>query len=261
MQSRGQGDHFGLRKFSSRGSQSFYRSRSLDAADESFIQELLLLGITDIFDVRKPSERIYNEALYSAPLTLHTLSDDLQDDPAGKVKAFDAVACPIHLNVASYGSPGQRMCTMYRRMALHAQTIALVLRLIKRSVGSVLVHCEYGKDRSGVVCACIKRMNGDSEASVYEDYLLTNEVNRSLNESDLARLSATLSHHELDVMRSMFIADALYLDTFWETIDLMYGSFEQFLESVNDESATSFLKHHPSLYVPSRPKEVNALIQ
>ncbi len=59
----------------------------------------------------------------------------------------------------------------------HAQDYARMFeRLLELEDGAFLVHCSAGKDRTGFACALILHALGVSEATVLEDYLLTNEA-------------------------------------------------------------------------------------
>ena len=59
----------------------------------------------------------------------------------------------------------------------HAEDYARMFeRLLELEDGGFLVHCSAGKDRTGFACALILHALGVSEATVLEDYLLTNEA-------------------------------------------------------------------------------------
>ena len=59
----------------------------------------------------------------------------------------------------------------------HAEDYARMFeRLLELEDGAFLVHCSAGKDRTGFACALILHALGVSEATVLEDYLLTNEA-------------------------------------------------------------------------------------
>ena len=59
----------------------------------------------------------------------------------------------------------------------HAEDYARMFeRLLELEDGAFLVHCSAGKDRTGFACALILHALGVSEATVFEDYLLTNEA-------------------------------------------------------------------------------------
>ena len=59
----------------------------------------------------------------------------------------------------------------------HAEDYARMFeRLLALEDGAFLVHCSAGKDRTGFACALILHALGVNEATVLEDYLLTNEA-------------------------------------------------------------------------------------
>lgn len=214
---------FGLRRFALKNSVALYRSRELDTIDLAGIDDLRRLGITDIYDLRKQAERNISPLLESGPINIHLLSDDLQDDENR-----------THLTrtsniIEAYGPPGERMKHMYAAMARHDEALRSVINAALSSPTPVLIHCANGKDRAGVVCACVQRVLGDSREAVFSDYLETNSINEEMNHRDLQQLAHKMGDQELAVMAAMFAARTEYLDAFWRSLDTLYGSFQAFM--------------------------------
>ena len=55
--------------------------------------------------------------------------------------------------MGEYGVPGRRMLENYRRWARDTELVGRALRCAAAARESVVVHCEQGKDCTGVVCA------------------------------------------------------------------------------------------------------------
>ncbi|MEG0619769.1 MAG: tyrosine-protein phosphatase [Raoultibacter sp.] len=216
---------FGVRPFAAVNGVVLYRSRALDSIEAAQLCALTQLGITAIYDLRKQAERHPGEALLASSLAIHVLEDDLQDDE-GRTNLTRS--CNI---IASYGLPGQRMEHMYTTIAQHGAALRSIIDAALATTAPLLIHCVNGKDRAGVVCACIQRALGVPMPEIYRDYLKTNTLNADMNRRDLARLASTLSTKELAVMAALFEARPAYLDAFWQAIDARYGSFERFTQA------------------------------
>ncbi len=218
----------GLRCFAVIDGHPLYRSRQLNDLDAEDIAALRTLSIVDVHDLRKPAERCACEhpsCAESHPFRLHVLNGDLQGDPF-RTQAHRAA------NIAeAYGAPGERMVNLYSVMANNGLLLREVIDAIMHPESPTLIHCVNGKDRTGVVSACVQRQLGYSKAEIAQDYLETNRLNAPMNERDLAALAPRLSSEELSVMAAMFEARTTYLDAFWETIDMIHGSFASFMRA------------------------------
>lgn len=212
---------FGLRRCAGVERVPLYRSRELTEATADDILLMRSLGIATVFDLRKQAER------------------DLSPEPAIVCEAFDVRICTVDLqddenrtratmapNVkAAYGKPGQRMIDLYGIMATHAGEVREIVRQILSADEPCLVHCANGKDRAGIVCACVQRFYGVSRETIVEDYLATNVCNEAINRRDLRRYAGIMQPEEVEVLAAMFEARIEYLDAFFSAIDERYGSF------------------------------------
>lgn len=215
----------GLRCFAVVNDHPLYRSRQLNNLDDAGIQALKDLGIIDVYDLRKPTERQTCEnasCAERAPFCLHVIKGDLQGDPqrTQRYRATDVAD--------AYGAPGMRMVSLYSIMGRHGALLQQLVKELMHPQAPTLIHCVNGKDRTGVVSACVQRALGFDEKTITEDYLATNSLNAEMNKRDLASLSSRMSQDELSIMAAMFEARASYLQAFWNTIDEEYGSFEAF---------------------------------
>lgn len=216
----------GIRPFARIGEVTLFRSRSLDKAGDQEITKLRYLQITEVFDLRKRKERLESGLWQSAGINLHCLKGDLQGD---SLNTISTRADNIEL---AYGSPGERMVNMYMMMAHQGALIQEVLASLLPVKHNALVLCEFGKDRTGVICACLQRILGCSLAEIEKGYLETNTLNERINARDIAVLKQQKNPREIEIMQAMFEARSEYLDAFWTEIDACYGSFDAFQEGI-----------------------------
>lgn len=210
----------GLRKFAVSNGAILYRSREPQTEVVSLLRSL---GIADIYDLRKPKEREGSQGLTGAYFRVHTSGVDLQGDAA------NSQITKAHNILEAYGAPGERMKHLYRMFAWQGEALRNVVLSVVAAQNPVLVHCVNGKDRAGVVCACVKRVLGETEEAIYADYLATNEANREINERDIRRYASLVGTQELEVIKDLFLAKEEYLEVFWSEINRLYGSFDNFL--------------------------------
>ena len=120
----------------------------------------------------------------------------------------------------------------------YRELMALVL---DESNWPILIHCNAGKDRTGIATALILETVGVERDVIMEDYLLTNTVGRS--EEKAALLARESKKHARN--RRGPTAEAWYpivgvqaemLEAFYARIDERYGSMEAFLADLGVDS-------------------------
>ncbi|MGL4858536.1 MAG: tyrosine-protein phosphatase [Enterobacteriaceae bacterium] len=123
------------------------------------------------------------------------------------------------------------MLYLYRTLPFANPAYRRLAQLLESdNPGGLVQHCAVGKDRTGVGSALVLLALGADQATVIEDYLLTQPhlepfrqkmydvVSAKLSEQNMAKLSYVLS------AREEFIATAL------ESIHERYGSFDHWLQ-------------------------------
>ena len=76
----------------------------------------------------------------------------------------------------------EQMPTLYRTMLEHAQPqIKECLGIIAehKNAGAVLIHCEHGRDRTGVIAALVLACIGTDDEHIFHDYHLSEPFTRS----------------------------------------------------------------------------------
>ena len=95
--------------------------------------------------------------------------------------------------------------------------------------GATLWHCSGGKDRCGTCTALLLHCLGAGKEQIMEDYLLTNEQVTSHAESILAKVRPHVPEDRLALVQSMLLVEDSYLLSFWNEIDRLYGSVDDFI--------------------------------
>ncbi len=92
--------------------------------------------------------------------------------------------------------------------------------------GAVLVHCHAGRDRTGTVVALLLKLAGVSNEIIAEDYAVTDQYIKPLNDEWLRNMSDPRERerftHELEIVHSTMLGVLSYLDE-------KYGGVEAYL--------------------------------
>jgi protein-tyrosine phosphatase len=117
----------------------------------------------------------------------------------------------------------------YRRYAKEFPLFGEIIRSIADERLASLVHCAHGKDRTGALCAVLMRIVGASEDDVMADYLATNIVNADLISHEFKDMSHGMTGAERAILLSFLEARPTYLNVFFDEIDTLFGSFENYI--------------------------------
>ncbi|MET7300248.1 tyrosine-protein phosphatase [Embleya sp. NPDC005575] len=94
---------------------------------------------------------------------------------------------------------------------------------------SVIYNCTAGKDRTGWMTAIILKAVGVDDATVYADYLASNDNLRARNEGTKAGLKAAGLMQDPTLMDPLLYVQKSYLDTAFTQVQKKYGSFDDYL--------------------------------
>ena len=95
------------------------------------------------------------------------------------------------------------------------QAAVSVLRILKDCRGTALFHCAHGKDRTGVISACLYLLAGASREDIIHNY----EISYGYLEDFLAPLMAETE----DDMKHTLRSDRINMEIFLKHIDDNYG--------------------------------------
>ena len=131
----------------------------------------------------------------------------------------------------------QYMCDMYHAFAESdfacSQYAHFIRLLMQPREKAVVWHCTAGKDRAGVGAAIVEELLGVPREDVIADYLMTNEYLKE----EFAFLTNVVGEQAGsgvavpdEALRYLFGADRDYIEEYYRTIGIKYGSFERFIE-------------------------------
>lgn len=203
-----------------------YRSGTMALLTDADSDQFRALGIRAICDFRRPSER------QEEPTRWHGAEVDYHcRDYSGSTGVLGEM---LHGKAVTRQEMHDAMVALYREIAMeYAPSYRAMFGQIAGGRVPILINCSAGKDRTGVGAALILAALGVPRATIVEDYLLTNthadwDWRLSLEESRLARAHRSMK----EVIAPVLLADALYIETLFETLDAAHGGIEAYLEDV-----------------------------
>jgi protein-tyrosine phosphatase len=160
---------------------------------------------------------------------------------AHEVEAHPDVAVPgatwRHLEVK--GIPMEAVSDLHDRATAHdvmlqvyrgfveidgaRSAFAGVLREVADTDGAVQFHCTAGKDRTGWAAALLLHLAGVDDATILEDYLLTNTFSSGTREKYLGLVREHLGEDKVDVYERVMVADSAYLQAGYDAAAAAYG--------------------------------------
>ncbi|MNR10314.1 hypothetical protein D3C85_1265590 [compost metagenome] len=124
------------------------------------------------------------------------------------------------------------MLELYRRLPFGNPAYQQLTQLLSHTDnGAIVQHCAVGKDRTGVGSALVLFALGADEATVVEDYLLTETTLATFREQMLDQLSIRLSDSALGQFAYVLSAREEFLMTALGCIRDQYGSTDRWLEA------------------------------
>lgn len=124
------------------------------------------------------------------------------------------------------------MLALYRRLPFNNAAYRQLAQLLASPEGGAIVqHCAVGKDRTGIGSALVLFALGADEATIVEDYLLTETTLTTFRESMLAQFSSRLNAPALARFAYMLSAREEFLMSALGRIREQYGSTARWLEA------------------------------
>ena len=208
----------------------FFRSAELSRITEQDLELFKSLGIKYIFDyrdeheaMRKPDPIIENVVLERVPV-----NQDKQEAPVHSIE---------ELVKSGYFKQDKRelLLEFYPKMAFSNPSYHRLMTIIQNQNHLGLVHhCAAGKDRTGIGAALIFLALGVPKDTIMEDYLITNETLKSINEKIMNRIAPFVTMEELKRFEGIMVAKEEYLEAVFHKIDDTYGNTDIFLQEEYD---------------------------
>ena len=198
-----------------------YRSGSMAALSDGAYAELAALGVRSICDLRTTFERETNPVAWARVPNLSYWARDY-DMSFGDLRAVLASDLPTAERARA------SMITAYRELPFEqAPAYAELFRMLAAGEVPLVFNCSAGKDRTGVAAALILSALGVPEATIIEDYLLSN----STYDRTASAASATLVKLDPEIVAAILGVDASYIRAALEAVDAEYGSVAGYLEA------------------------------
>jgi protein-tyrosine phosphatase len=215
-----------------------YRSDHPKRVRKRHVEAVVALGVKTVYDLRsaKELERDPPRLLEVTTLEVVHLPVDCElIDPY-------AVARRILKGDVEEGDFQGLMLECYRNYVLNytSEWSSLLRNMAEPGGLPGIIHCTYGRDRTGVSVAIVLRSLGVPEETVLEDYLLSNKF----WESEASRLSCFASGCSFfqtprSEVRALMEVRPEYLEAAFEAMNHKYGSFEGYLhEGLGIDDAT-----------------------
>lgn len=209
----------------------FYRSGHLHKLKKKSFRELESLGIKEVIDLRNSKEisdkpdQLPTNVVYKKYSAFNDEGDQLTQAKKlvlkGKVNGSDA---------------DKRMIDFYREYVTeNPEVIRKIITEILESDQPVLYHCTAGKDRTGITTALILTILKFDKATIYNDYLLSNNYRKKLV---LKRLKLADNLHflypkmDVKVLEKLSWVEPAYLDAAFDEINKKYGSMDAYIQQV-----------------------------
>jgi len=207
-----------------------YRSDHLSKITKRDVERVAALGVKTVYDLRGEDERERDPERLPKIVSMKVVSLPIF------YQGLDPYVTARRIVISGDVEEGEfhhLMIEAYRAYALdfHSQWSSLLKGLAEPGTLPALIHCTYGKDRTGVAVAIILRSLGVPREKVMEDYLLSNKFWESKTElySCLANCASCFRTPRREV-RALMEVRPEYLEAAFEAIDEKYGSFEGYLQ-------------------------------
>ncbi len=106
---------------------------------------------------------------------------------------------------------------------------AQLLRHIAEAERATLFHCTAGKDRTGWVAALLLHVAGVDDATILEDYLLTNSFSTATRDKYLGLVREHLGEEKVPVYEVAMVVSEGFLNEAYAAAEAAYGSRDGYL--------------------------------
>lgn len=148
-----------------------FRSGQLSRATEADLERLAALGLGQVVDLRRASERARQPDRLPKGWSGTVLASDLGGEGDAPHIQF------LKTQELTEDSGRRYMGQTYERMPFdpaHVSLFRSYFTALATGEGACLIHCAAGKDRTGLLAALTHAALGVSEADIMADYLATN---------------------------------------------------------------------------------------
>jgi protein-tyrosine phosphatase len=212
-----------------------YRSDKLSRLTADDFAELEAIGVKTVIDLRTKDEHDHDPTVWlgeQPPRFVHLPIGDADDPWYRKQHRM------VKSNRFSAAQSTDQMIDGYRMIAdVGVPSYRRLMDIVLDPANyPILIHCNAGKDRSGVAVALILEALGVDRSIIMDEYLLTNEINRAAEKAELMAGSGRESigrragrAPSAEAWFPLIGVDQRMLETYWAHIDEGYGSMDAYL--------------------------------
>ena len=208
-----------------------FRSDNLSNLSGSDLKKIGELNLQLVVDLRSKQERVSRPNRLPTTNGIRIKSIEISDDN----KSHNDLKREIFYGKLGRIDLEEMMFKAYRRAITdYRDELSLFFNLLlKPSNYPVLVLCNAGKDRTGVVIALVLLALGASKQIVLKDYMLS-KVYLDPMIKRMTTKARLLSFFRADISQLKKLLDTRvdYLNTTFEAIEQKFGSTESFLDSL-----------------------------
>lgn len=206
-----------------------YRSNELQLTDAD-AATISGLGVSAIYDLRTAHEVEAHPDAEVPGATWHHL--EVGGIPMLALESLD-----------SREAADEVMRSVYRSFVEAPEARAAFAQLLRHVAdaedGATLFHCAAGKDRTGWAAALLLHVAGVDEATVLEDYLLTNSFSSATRERYLGLVREHLGEDKVPVFEVAMVVDEGFLREAYDAVAREYGDLDGYLrEGLGLEAST-----------------------
>ena len=207
-----------------------FRSGAPDRASLEDIKHLHVLGIKHIYDLRRDVERT-------------TLNPDLDIECLAyekEHKASKPFSKSFLEGVAETGAD-QFMNTLYEEYLPFSSLAQAVIKDILIEERPFLIHCQAGKDRTGMIGAIIMMILGFDEQSIKDEFIKIDQ--RMIDYAVEALGKQGYTKEQIENLMPIHTVRDSYMEHFFKGIHQKYDSIEQYLNGqfgIDDMHIESF---------------------
>ncbi len=206
-----------------------YRADKLSHLSDDDLAYVKILEIKTVVDFRSDEERLHEPNNISELSQIKT--ELLTVDVRGA--AVNLIREKIANSSATSEDMGELLVNVNREFVEHfTPTFKKLFELLLNPESYPLVfHCTAGKDRTGFAAALILKILGVNQATVMQDYLATNTFTHDAMDQILERIDErSFGQFNTDALRALFAVQEHYLQNAFNTINKLYGNFDDYVK-------------------------------
>ena len=194
-----------------------YRSESFITLTEDDVNRLVAVDLRVVCDLRSAAERARHGGELPGPELLPLVDSTGSDPEQDGLRSIDDPSSVIRYNTASYREYPRSLAPTMRQ---------LFGRIIDGRV-PVVISCNAGKDRTGVVCAILELALGADRDTVVADYLRSNDFYGAPRIGPILRQRGGRDPHPDAI--TAFCCQREYLEEAFQTIEER-GGLDRYLD-------------------------------